>query len=66
MYFVTYKPSSQVGRVSRAINTVNTTESRVVIGYLAPTTEYTFTVDVGTAGGKSTLDAGNQVFAPLL
>ena len=52
MYFVTYQPSSQVGRVARAVNTVNTTNSSVVIGDLDPTTEYTFTVDVGTAGGK--------------
>ena len=60
MYFVTYQPSSQVGRVASAIKTVNTAESSVVIVDLDPTTEYTFTVDVGSAGGKlrSTLGAG--------
>ena len=60
MYFVTYQSSSQVGRVARAINTVNTTNSSVVIDDLDPTTQYTFTVDVGTAGGKlrSSLGAG--------
>ena len=61
MYFVTYQPTSvQVGRESRAVNTLNTTNSSVVIGDLDPTTEYTFTVDVGTAGGKlqSSLGAG--------
>ena len=61
VYFVTYQPSSvQAGRVARAVNTVNTTDSSVVIDNLDPTTEYTFTVDVGTAGGKlrSSLGAG--------
>ena len=52
VYFVTYQPSSQVGRVVRAVNTVNTTDSRVVIDDHDPITKYTFTVDVGTAGGK--------------
>ena len=63
MYFVTYQPSSQFGRVARAVNTVNTTNSSVVIGDLDPTTEYTFTVDVGTAGGKlrSTLAPGKLI-----
>ena len=63
MYFVTYQPSSQVGQVARAVNTVNTTNSSVVIGDLDPTTEYTFTVDVGTAGGKlrSTLAPGKFI-----
>ena len=58
MYFVTYQPSSQVGRVVRAVNTVNTTNSSVLIGALDPATEYTFSVDVGTAGGRGTLDPG--------
>ena len=49
MYFVTYQPSSQVGQVARAVNTTN---SSVVIGDLDPTTQYTLTVDVATAGGK--------------
>ena len=64
MYFVTYQPSSvQVGRVVRAVNTVNTNESSVLIDNLDQTTEYTFTVDVGTAGGKlrSTLGAGKLI-----
>ena len=63
MYFVTYQPSLQVGRVARAVSTVNTTNSSVVIDDLDPTTEYTFTVDVGTAGGKlrSTLAAGQSM-----
>ena len=52
MYFVTYQPSSQVGRVARAINTVNTSNSSVIISDLKQTTEYTITVDVGTAGGE--------------
>ena len=60
MYFVTYQPSSQVVRVARAVNTVNTTDSSVLIGDLDSTTEYTFTMDVSTAGGKlrSKLAAG--------
>ena len=58
MYFVTYQPSSQVGRVARAVNTVSTTHSSVVIGDLDPATEYTFSVDVGTAGGLGTLGPG--------
>ena len=63
MYFVTYQSSLQVGRVARAVNTVNTTDSKVVIDDLDPTTEYTFIVDVGTAGGKlrSTLGAGKLI-----
>ena len=52
MYFVTYQPSSPVGRVARVVNTVNTTNSSVVIDRLDPSTAYTFTVDVGTAGGE--------------
>ena len=61
VYFVTYQPSLvQAGRVAGAINTVNTTDSSVLIDNLDPTTEYTFTMDVGTAGGKlqSSLGAG--------
>ena len=60
MYFVTYQISSQVGQVDRAVSTVNTTNSSVLIGDLDPTTEYTFTVDVATAGGRhrSILGAG--------
>ena len=61
VYFETYQPTSlQVGQVVLAVNTVNTTDSSVVIDDLDPTTEYTFTVDVGTAGGKlrSSLGAG--------
>ena len=60
VYFVTYQPSSQVGQVARAINTINTTNSSVVIDDLDPTLEYTFTVDVSTAEGKlrNTLGAG--------
>ena len=64
MYFVAYQPSGQAAGVDKTV--INTTDSKVVIDDLDPTTEYTFTVDVGTAGGKSTLDAGNQVFAPLM
>ena len=58
MYFVTYQPSSQIGRVARSVSTVNTTHSSVVIGHLDPATEYTFSVDVGTAGGRGTLGPG--------
>ena len=60
MYFVTYQLSSLVGKVVCAVGTVNTTNSSVVIGDFDPTTEYTFTVDVGTTGGKlrSTYVAG--------
>ena len=68
MYFVTYQPSSvQVGRVARATNTVSTTDSKVVIDDLEPTTEYTFTVDVGTSGGKlrSTLGAGKLIHVSM-
>ena len=64
VYFVTYQPSSvQVGRVTRAINTVNTTNSSVLIDDLDPTTEYAIDVDVGTAGGKlrSSLGAGKLI-----
>ena len=57
MYFVAYQPSGQAAGVDKTV--INTTDSKVVIDDLDPTTEYTFTVDVGTAGGKSTLDAGN-------
>ena len=63
MYFVTYQPSGQAAGVDKTV--INTTDSKVVIEDLDPITEYTFTVDVGTAGGKSTLDAGNKLFAPL-
>ena len=52
MYFVTYQPSLQVGQVVRSVNTVNTAESSVNISDLEQTTEYTITVDVGTAGGE--------------
>ena len=52
MYFVTYQPSAQVGQVARAINSVNTTDSSVNISDLEQTTEYTITIDVGTAGGE--------------
>ena len=64
MYFVTYQPSSvQAGRVARAINTVNTTNSGVLIEDLDSTTEYAIDVDVGTAGGKlrSSLGAGKLI-----
>ena len=57
VYFVTYQPSLQAAGAES--NIINTTDSEVLIGNLDPTTEYTFTVDVGTTGGKSTLDAGN-------
>ena len=68
MYFVTYQPSSQVGRVVRAVNTVNTTETRVLIDDLDPTTKYTITVDVGTAGGelRGTHGAGMLKFMAFL
>ena len=56
MYFVAYQPTGQaVGSVSKVIST---TDSEVLIVNLHPATEYTFTVDVGTAGGKSSLYAG--------
>ena len=67
MYFVTYQPSSQDGRLVRAVNTVNTTDSRVVIDDIDPTMKYTFTVDVGTVGGKlrSTLGTGQCMLLEL-
>ena len=52
MYFVTYRPSAQVEQVVHAINTVTTTDSSVIISDLKQTTEYTITVDVGTAGSE--------------
>ena len=52
VYFVTYQPFSQGGRVAHAVSTVSTTNSSVVISDLDPATEYTFSVDVATAGGK--------------
>ena len=63
MYFVTYQPSSQVGQVVRAVNTVSTTDAEVVINDYDPKSGYTFSVDVGTAGDKlqSTLGAGKCV-----
>ena len=63
MYFVTYQPSLQVGRVVYTVNTVSTNDSSVVIDNLDPTTEYTIAVDVGTAGGKlqSSLAAGQSM-----
>ena len=63
MYFVTYQPSLQVGRVVCTVNTVSTNQSNVVIGDLDPTIEYTVAVDVGTARGKlrSTLAAGQSM-----
>ena len=68
MYFVTYQPSSQFGRVLRSVNTVNTTDSRVVINDLDPITAYAITVDVGTAGGKlrGILGAGKLKFRTFL
>ena len=57
VYFVAYQPSGQAAGVDKTV--IDTTDSEVLIGNLDPTTEYTFTVDVGTAGGKSTLNAGN-------
>lgn len=64
VYFVTYQPSSQVGRVVRAVNVVNTTDARVMIDDLDPLTEYAFSVDVGTAEGqhRSTVGAGMLKF----
>ena len=56
MYFVAYQPTGQAAGVNKTLT--NTTDSKVLIGDLDPTTEYTFTVDVSTAGGKSTLAAG--------
>ena len=63
MYFVTYQPSLQVGRVVCTVNTVSTNDSSVLVGDLDPTTEYTISVDVWTAGGKlrSTLGAGQSM-----
>ena len=63
VYFVTYQPSLQVGRVVCTVNTVSTNDSSVVVGDLNPTTEYTIAVDVRTAGGKlrSTLAAGQSL-----
>ena len=58
MYFVAYQPSGQTAGAE--INVINTTDSEVVISNLDITTEYTFTVDIGTAGGNSTLDAGRK------
>ena len=52
MYFVTYHSSSQVGRLVRAVNTVNTTDSSVIIGDLVRRNEYSISVNVGTEGGK--------------
>ncbi len=62
MYFVTYHPSSQVGRVARAINTVNTNKSSVIISDLEQTIEYTISVDVGTAGGRHRSLGGSGEF----
>ena len=70
MYFVAYQPSGQTAGAESTVT--NTTNSEVVIGNLDPTIEYTYTVDVGTAGGKSTLDAGRKssieplVYYPVL
>ena len=66
MYFVTYQPSLQVGRVVcivSTVSTVSTNDSSVLVGDLDPTTEYTISVDVGTAGGKlrSILGAGQSM-----
>ena len=65
MYFVTYQPSLQVGRVVCTVNTVRTNDSSVVIGDLDPTTKYTVAVDFGTTGGKlrSTLASSRSVHA---
>ena len=61
VYFVAYYPSGQAAGTESSVT--NTTDSSVVIGDLDPTTEYTFTVDVGTEGGKlrSTLPAGQSM-----
>ena len=64
MYFVAYQPSGQTAGAESTV--INTTNSEVVIGNLDPTTEYTFTVDVSTAGGNSTLDAGRKSSIELL
>ncbi len=63
VYFVTYQPFLQVGRVVCTVNTVSTNDSSVVVDDLDPTTEYTIAVDVGTARGKlrSTLAAGQSM-----
>ena len=68
MYFVTYQPSSQAGRVVRAVNAVETTNSSVVIGDLDPATQYIFSVDVGTAGGelRGTLGPGQCMPIPCI
>ena len=62
MYFVTYQPTVQVGQVMCTVNTISTTEARVQIDDLDPTTKYIITVDAGTAGGKvrGTLAAGQS------
>ena len=56
---MTYWPSS-LNRVSRDINSVTSTDSRVVIGGLDPTTKYSITVDVYTGNGtiKGSVTAG--------
>ena len=66
VYFVTYQPSSQVGRVARSVNTVNTTNSSVIISDLEQTTEYTISVDVGTAGGYYRSYLGSSEFKMAL
>ena len=66
MYFVTYQPSSQVGRVARSVNTVNTTNSSVIISDLEQTTKYTISVDVGTAGGNYRSYLGSSEFKMAL
>ena len=40
MYFVIHQPSAHVGQVAHTINTVNTTDSSVIISDLEQTTEY--------------------------
>ena len=57
VYFVAYQPTGQAAGAESSV--INTTDSKVVIEDLDSTTEYTFTLDVGTAGGKSALAAGN-------